>query len=71
MDNIPAFHCRPTQGEIDAKMRVLNETIRRLGTAQASDVKDQAMKALNESYNWLAMHGIDFYYDIGTESFRV
>jgi hypothetical protein len=61
----------PTREDVDAKMCALNEAVRQLETTQDSNVKDRAVRALNEAYNWLATHGIDFYYDVGTERFRV
>jgi len=70
VDSVPIFSL-PTQQEVDAKIRALNVAVRQLETTQDSDAKDRAVKALNEAYNWLAMHGIDFHYDVGTESFRV
>lgn len=71
MDSVPASPRLPTQEDVDEKMRVLNEAVRQLETTQDSDIKDRAVRALNEAYNWLATHGVDFYYDVKTESFRV
>lgn len=71
MDSVPIFPRLPTQEEVDAKMRDLNEAVRQLETTQDSYVKDRAVKALNEAYNWLATHGVDFYFDVKTDSFRV
>jgi len=71
VDSVPTFPRSPTQEEIDERMRVLNEVVRQLDAVQEGDAKVHAERSLKEVYDWLVMRRINFYFDRGTDTFRV